>query len=128
MPEIAAFDSSAALSVLLSEPGQLIVAPFLKGGLLSTVNVAEVHARLLRRGTANDLAWEEILDLDCELIPFTPEQARIAAELIPITRPFGLSLGDRACLALAIERKARVYTTDRAWASLSLGIEIEVIR
>jgi PIN domain nuclease of toxin-antitoxin system len=52
----------------------------------------------------------------------------MAAELRSITRPFGLSLGDRACLALAIERKAAVYTTDRAWKNLDLGIEIEVIR
>ena len=44
------------------------------------------------------------------------------------TRPLGLSLGDRACLALAIQRKAVVYTTDAAWKNLNLGIEIKVIR
>ena len=45
-----------------------------------------------------------------------------------MTRPYGLSLGDRACLALAIQRKAAVYTTDAAWKNLNLGIEINVIR
>ena len=52
----------------------------------------------------------------------------MAAELIHVTQPYGLSLGDRACLALAIERKAKVYTADRCWKNLSLGIEVEVIR
>jgi PIN domain nuclease of toxin-antitoxin system len=52
----------------------------------------------------------------------------MAGGLVKVTRPFGLSLGDRACLALAIERKVTVYTTDRVWKSLNLGIEIEVIR
>jgi PIN domain nuclease of toxin-antitoxin system len=47
---------------------------------------------------------------------------------VRITRPYGLSLGDRACLALAIRRKATVYTTDAAWKNLNLGIEVEVIR
>jgi PIN domain nuclease of toxin-antitoxin system len=45
-----------------------------------------------------------------------------------MTKPYGLSLGDRACLALAIQRNATVYTTDRDWSKLSIGIKIEVIR
>ena len=51
-----------------------------------------------------------------------------AGSLIEQTRPFGLSLGDRACLALALDRKATVYTTDKAWKSLPLDLKIEVIR
>lgn len=104
------------------------MAPLLQDALVSTVNIAEVHACLLRRGTAPEQAWDQIQGLQCSPCSYTEEQARITAELTPITRPYGLSLGDRACLALAIERKARVYTTDKAWKNLSLGIEIEVIR
>ena len=48
--------------------------------------------------------------------------------MIAQTRPYGLSLGDRACLALAIQRKATVYTTDAAWKNLNLSIEVDVIR
>ena len=59
--------------------------------------------------------------------PVSPN-ALLTAELIPQTRQHGLSLGDRACLALAIQRKATALTTDRAWKNLNLGIEIEVIR
>jgi ribonuclease VapC len=121
-------DSSAILAVIFNEPGNEKVAPLLQGALLSAVNLAEVHTRLLLRGSPADFAWSRILSMGCEVCPFDFEQARATAELIAHTRPLGLSLGDRACLALAIQRHATVYTTDRAWKTLDLGIEIEVIR
>jgi PIN domain nuclease of toxin-antitoxin system len=83
---------------------------------------------MLDHGVPSEVAWKRMQSVQCEVCVFTGEQARIAAELMPITRPYGLSLGDRACLALAIQRKATVYTTDKVWKKLSLGIEIEVIR
>jgi PIN domain nuclease of toxin-antitoxin system len=92
------------------------------------VNLTEVHAKLIGRGLPALISWQRVVSLQCNLCFYTEIHAQIAAELILATKPFGLSLGDRACLALAIERKATVYTTDRAWKSLSLGIEIEVIR
>jgi ribonuclease VapC len=110
------------------EPGGEVVAPLLEGALLSTVNLAEVHARMVDLGAQAEHAWSRVLSLHCEICVFTEEQARIAAELRPVTRRFGLSLGDRACLALAIDRQATVYTTDRIWKNLGLGINVEVIR
>jgi PIN domain nuclease of toxin-antitoxin system len=78
------------------------------------------------------LAWNRVLNFQCQICPLTEAQARVAAELLTATRPYGLSLGDRVCLALAIERRAKVYTTDRIWTqvskNLSIGVEIEVIR
>jgi ribonuclease VapC len=128
MTDIAVLDSSAILAVFLNESGGEIVAPILDGALLSTLNLAEIHARLLNRGAHADHAWNRIMSVQCEICFFSGEQARVAAELKSVTSPFGLSLGDRACLALAIERKATVYTADKAWRDLSLGIKIEVIR
>lgn len=128
MSEIAVLDSSAILTVHFGEPGADLVLPLLASSLVSTVNLAEVHTKLLRRGVEPHAAWEQILSMGSEHCPFSEEQARLTAELISQTRRYGLSLGDRACLALAIQRKATVYTTDKAWKSLSLGIEIEVIR
>lgn len=129
MPESAVFDSSAILAVLLNEPGRARVQTILEeGALISAVNLAEIHAKLFVHGVPADAAWAQILGLRCMTISFTEEHARIAAELIAVTKPYGLSLGDRACLALAIERKATVYTTDRAWDKLGLGIDVEVIR
>jgi ribonuclease VapC len=129
LPNPAVLDSSAILALIFEEPGRELVAELLNDAIaLSTVSLAEAHTKLIQRGTASEQAWTGITSLGCELSAFSIEQARIAAELIASTRPYGLSLGDRACLALAIERKAKVYTTDRTWKNLSLGIEVEVIR
>jgi PIN domain nuclease of toxin-antitoxin system len=128
LAKLAVLDSSAVLAVFFNEPGAEIVLPVLQGALLGTVNLAEIHTRMLKNGARAQQAWNWITNLHCEVCFFTDDHARIAAELRPITRPYGLSLGDRACLALAIQRKATVYTTDKVWKELSLGIEIEVIR
>jgi len=128
LPEGVVLDSSAILAVLFNEPGARTVLPILRGALLSTVNQAEVHTRMLESGGRASEAWSWITSLQCEICFFTDAQARVAAELRTISKPYGLSLGDRACLALAIERKATVYTTDRAWKNLLLGINVEVIR
>ncbi len=128
MPDCAVFDSSAVLALLQGEEGSAIVAPLVYGALLSAVYLCEVHSKLIQRGFPVAWSWNRIAGLKCDVCAFTSEQARAAAELIPLTQPFGLSLGDRACLSLAIERHATVYTTDRAWKNLSLAIEIEVIR
>jgi len=124
----AVLDSSAILAVIFNEPGGDVVFDLTDGGSLSTVNLTEVHTRLILGGWGSGFAWDRILMLGCEVSGFDEEQARIAAELIAKTKPYGLSLGDRACLALAIQRNATVYTTDKVWKKLSLGIEIEVIR
>ena len=128
MARPAVLDSTAILAVLFNQPGSDAVLSVLEGGLLSTVNLAEVHARLLLRGAGSDFAWRRMIDLGCEICAFDERDARVAAELIAQTRRFNLSLGARACLALAIERKATVYTTDHRWKNLGLGVELEVIR
>jgi ribonuclease VapC len=121
-------DSSAILAVIFDETGSDDVAPLLQGAFVCTVNLTEVYTRLLLRGVPADLAWSRLLRMGFEVCPYYEHHARIAAEMVAQTRPLGLSLGDRACLALAMERKATVYTTDRAWKSLGLGIEVQVIR
>lgn len=129
MPDPAVLDTSVVLALLFEEPGAQIVARLLNDPtLIGTVNLAEAHAKLIERGRIPDDAWIALRSLGCEIVPLLEDHARIAAELITITRRLGLSLGDRACLALAIERKAKVYTADRNWKDLSLDIEIEVIR
>jgi ribonuclease VapC len=125
---LAVVDSSVLLAVLLGERGSELAIPILEGALLGTVNLTEVHTRMISLGATAAHAWDRILNFHCEISPLTQTQARIAAELVTTTRPLGLSLGDRACLALAIERKAKVYTTDRAWKRLNLEIPVEVIR
>ena len=128
MGETAVLDASALMALIRGERGADIVAPLVPRAVVSAVSQAEVLTKLVADGLEEQLAWWHIATIDCASVPFVEGQARLAGGLVKITRPYGLSLGDRACLALAIERKATVYTADKAWKSLSLGIEIEVIR
>lgn len=117
------------LAVLNREPGsEKLTAEMLNNSTASTVNLAEVHTKLVSRGGDADEAWEDALSAIQEVEPFTAEQARIAGELVAQTRALGLSLGDRACLALGLVLKAPVYTTDRSWKNLKIGVRIHVIR
>jgi ribonuclease VapC len=122
-------DASAMLAVLRNEAGsEKLPTEILRNAVGSSVNVAEVHARLVSSGGDIDEAWEDTLSAISQVVPFTAEQAKIAGGLVKETRSLGLSLGDRACLALGMEMKAPIYTADRAWTNLSLGVRIHVIR
>lgn len=122
-------DASALLALLGSEPGAEKLSPeLLSEAICGTVNLAEVQSKLMRWGLADDDAWEAASGAVREIMVFTAEQARIAGSLITETSALGLSLGDRACLALAICLKAPVYTADRLWKNLKLGIRIHVLR
>ena len=121
-------DASAILAVLGREPGADRVLPHVMNTAASTVNLAEVHGKLVGRGIPKDEAWEASVSLVREVVAFDSEQAALAGMLVPDTKPFGLSLGDRACLALSMVLKAPVYTTERAWKNLKLGIQVHVIR
>jgi PIN domain nuclease of toxin-antitoxin system len=121
-------DASALLALLRNEKGAATVAACLSAAIISTVNQAEVQTKLVAAGVGEQEAWWHIAEAGCASVVFDEEQARIAGGLVRVTRPYGLSLGDRACLALALQRKAKVYTTDAAWKDLRLGIEVEVIR
>lgn len=123
-------DSSALLAILHEEPGAEIFArqfDLLESAAMSAVNVAEAYGKLVGQGIGTGDAWEAVTAVP-EIVPFDAEQAKIAGGLVRKTRSLGLSLGDRACLALAIVLKAPVYTADRAWKDLKLGIAIQVIR
>ncbi len=116
------------MALIRGEEGADAVFAAMPRAVISTVNQAEVQTKLVSAGLDELLAWWHIAEAQCPSVPFDEEQARVAGGLVKVTRPYGLSLGDRACLALAIEHKATVYTTDAAWKNLGLEIEIEVIR
>lgn len=122
-------DASAILALLANEPGsQALTDEVLAGSAASTVNLAEVQAVLVRRGVPPAEAWKRAIVPVDEIVPFSPDQARVAGNLAVETRPLGLSLGDRACLALAIERKVGIYTADQSWKKLEIGVRVSVIR
>ena len=118
-------DSTAVLAVLFDEPGAGSVIDMLQDSLLSSVSLAEIHSRLLANGNPSAQAWNRLLSLGFEVVPFSDEQARLAGEFVLLlgelpgnSRPQRLSLAERACLALALERDATVYTTNRAWKNM----------
>jgi PIN domain nuclease of toxin-antitoxin system len=114
--------------VLRAEPGAAAVEAVLDHAAISTVNLSEVQAKLVERGTAAEIAWTSLIDLDLDVVDFDVSQAKVAGDLRPLTRVQGLSLGDRACLALARALGLPAMTADRAWAGLEVGIEIRTIR
>jgi ribonuclease VapC len=116
------------VAVLREEPGSAAVEAVLDHAAISAVNLSEVQAKLVERGTASELAWSSLVDLDLEVVDFDASQARVAGDLRLLTRAQGLSLGDRACLALAQALGLPAMSADRAWAGLEVGIEIRTVR
>lgn len=122
-------DASALLAVLNREAGADKLTPqLLSAATSSTVNLAEVHGKLVERGLSPRDAWEATVSPIREAKDFSADHARTAGSLIAQTRSLGLSLGDRACLALGLALGAPVYTADRSWKNLKLGVRIHVIR
>lgn len=122
-------DASALLAVLNGEPcADKLTLELLSTAACSTVNLAEVQGKLVDRGLSPESAWASALVPIEEAIPFTAEHAKAAGSMIAETRRLGLSLGERACLALGLALNAPVYTADRSWKNLSLGVRIHVIR
>lgn len=123
-----ALDASALLAFLFREEGHERVADEIDACCLSAVNLAEVIGRFVRDGHDGRRVYRKLAATSIELVPFGPADAAGAAALLPRTRPLGLSLADRACLALAAARRIPALTADRAWTRLSAGIEIRLIR
>jgi PIN domain nuclease of toxin-antitoxin system len=121
-------DSSALLALLFFESGCERVAELVPQSCMSTVNLAEVLGRLARDGRPLDEALDQIQQMGIAWIDFDRESAIAAAALLLPTAPWGLSLGDRACLALARLLNLPAVTADHAWARLDLDISIEVVR
>jgi ribonuclease VapC len=122
-------DASVILAIVNREPGQEKLSPeLLANAVGSTVNLAEVQAKLVSRGWSSDEAWEDATSPIREALAFSEEHAKIAGNLVGDTRQLGLSLGDRACLAVGIALKAPVYTAEKTWKKLKLSIPIHVIR
>jgi len=122
-------DASAILAVIGGETGAEKLTPdLLARAVASTVNLAEVQTKLVSRGWTSDEAWEDATSPVREVLSFGEEHARIAGDLVTQTRPLGLSLGDRACLALGMALKAPVYTAEKAWKKVKVGVRVHVIR
>jgi len=121
-------DSSAILAFFQKEHGWENVREALPDGIVSSLILAEVLTRLTLGGGAPSqviAAWD---DLQLVVEPFDDSRARVAGLIVGKTRPFGLSLADRACLGLALELGLPAITADRAWQDVKLGVDVVLIR
>jgi len=121
-------DAAAILALFNDEPGAAMVADHLPAAAISTVNIAEVISKLVDHGMQASEAASMIDSLDITVVPFDIRQAVQASGLRNDTRQAGLSLGDRACLALAQHLRVPAMTSDRAWKKVKLDVEIVLIR
>ena len=130
MSEDFVLDASALLCLLNGEPGAERVAQALPRSAVSAVNLSEVASKLSDMGGAQDRIEIALRALHLRIVPFDEVQAMGAGALRPQTKRLGLSLGDRACLALAKQLSATALTADRAWAHLAdeVGAQVEVLR
>jgi PIN domain nuclease of toxin-antitoxin system len=116
------FDASVLLALLRGEPGGDVASRHLPDAMISTVNLAEAMAVLIRKGMPAEAAQAAVDSLELDIVDFDRDQAQRSARLIPITDAAGLSLGDRACLALAQARRQPAVTAEKAWERIDAGI------
>ena len=121
-------DSSAIMAVLREEPGASLVRSSLDRAIINTVTLAEVVTKLADSGRSENAVQNTLVELDIRVVPFDQDQAFRAGMLRPVTRKAGLSLGDRACLALAQSTALTVLTADRAWEDIPVHISVQLIR
>ncbi len=122
------FDASALLVLLNKESGHELVEKYIPEAIMSAVNFAEVITVLVGIGVPHVDAVNISSELLVEIVHFDAIQAAISASFRHITKPLGLSLGDRACLALAQHKQLPVITSDKIWGKLDLPIDIKLVR
>ena len=121
-------DASALLALMNDEPGAKIVRDALPEAVISSVNLAEVVSKLVDGGMPETQIFNDLGELDLSDVPFDVRQAYAVGLLRAATRSRGLSLGDRACLSLAVHLACPVITADRAWTELGLGVDVRLAR
>lgn len=121
-------DASALLALLNNEQGADFVQELLPDALISSVNLAEVVTRLSVIGMPEGEIRDTLAVLGLNVAPFDKDQAMRAGLFYQRTHRLGLSLGDRACLALADAETALAVTADRVWGDLDLNVEVKLIR
>lgn len=121
-------DASAILAALQEEPGSDTVYAAVPASIVGAVNYSEVIAKLCERGSSEAFANDTLRQLQLVIVDFDREQASVAGGLRTVTRKDGLSLGDRACLALALAQGRIVLTSDKRLARAKTPAKVQEIR
>lgn len=121
-------DASVILALLTKEIDSSTIIDEITNALISTVNYSETIAKLFEWGMS-EAEVNEALEFDLKIKIFDADQAYLAGQLRPMTKKYGLSFGDRACLALAISNEAIALTADRSWKNLDIdGLKVKLVR
>ena len=123
-------DTSAVFVDLQGETGAAEARRWLRDAAISAVNLHEIVAKATEKGATPDQARELVGKLRLTVHPHDADGAIEAGLMRVATRPKGLGLGDRACLALAGALDLPAVTADVAWADLAdqLGVEVVLVR
>ena len=122
-------DSSALIMLFGKEPGYELVKQNLRHAIISSVSIAEVYEYCIETCDLTEDDCRELIHLSgIKIIDFCEEQALISAKIIKDTKQYGLSLGDRGCLALAIHKNCPILTGNTIWQEIDLGIEFIVAK
>jgi ribonuclease VapC len=121
-------DASVVLAHINGEPGADAIGQLAEDALISAVNLAEVYTKLAEHGLSTTDARLIIDRYAFEIVPFDEALARQTGAMRSTTRRLGLSLGDRACLALAQREALPALTADRSWSKLNLGVDVRIVR
>ena len=123
------FDSSALIALFAKEPGYEKVRQNMKHAIISSVNLAEVYKYCF---DVQNLTEEDCVGLiklcGIKIIDFCAEQALISAKIVKTTKQYGLSLGDRGCIALALVKNSSILTCDKIWQKVDFGVPIIMAR
>lgn len=123
------FDASAIIALFAKEQGYQLIKQHMKNGIISSVNIAEVYKYCIETQNLSEEEAKLLVQLsDIKIIDFCPKQALISAKICNKTKAYGISLGDRACIALAILKNLPIITCDKIWKKLDLEIEFILAR
>lgn len=123
------FDSSALITLFAKEPGYETVRQNLRHAIISSVNIAEVYKYCIEVQNLTEVDCRNLIKLSgIKIIDFCEEQALISAKIIKQTKPYGLSLGDRGCIALAMFKNGPILTRDKIWQKVNLDVEFIMAR
>ena len=120
------FDSSALLALARRESGAQVVSQNLSSGHVSAVNASEFVQKLNQYGDDGERAFRALTGLGLTLHEVGWPDASAAAAIYDVGKAFGLSIGDRMCLALAQRLKADVYTADVVWLNVAEALRLNV--